>query len=45
MQVTDTDLAEIQLVPFETELKFSLWTDLCGEQTEFFDALEHISSF
>ena len=25
---------------FTTELKYSLWTDLCGEQTEFQDALE-----
>jgi hypothetical protein len=30
---------------FVTEFKFSLWTDLCGEQTEFIDALEYISSF
>ena len=25
---------------FLTELRYSLWTDLCGEQTEFQDALE-----
>jgi len=30
---------------FEHEFKFSLWTDLCGEQTEFNDALEYIGSF
>ena len=28
------------LEDFTTELKYSLWTDLCGEQTEFQDALE-----
>ena len=25
---------------FRTELRYSLWTDLSGEQTEFQDALE-----
>ena len=30
---------------FTIELRYSLWTDLCGEQTEFQDALEQISYF
>ena len=25
---------------FNTEIKYSLWTDLAGEQTEFIEAME-----
>ena len=28
---------------FVCEFKYSLWTDLCGEQTEFLDAFEQFS--
>ena len=28
---------------FISEFKYSLWTDLCGEQTEFLDAFEQLS--
>ena len=33
------------LEDFTTELRYSLWTDLSGEQTEFQDALEQLSYF
>jgi len=45
VQIPDVELEEFTVPPIEYEFKFSLWTDLCGEQTEFFDALEYISSF
>ena len=28
---------------FVTEFKYSLWSDLCGEQSEFLDAFEQLS--
>ena len=28
---------------FVSEFKYSLWTDLCGEQTEFLDSFEQLS--
>ena len=36
---------EFVLEDFNTELRYSLWTDLSGEQTEFQDALEQLSYF
>ena len=30
---------------FTTELKYSLWTDLSGEQTEFMDAMDQLSYY
>lgn len=45
VQIPDVELEEFTVPQIEYEFKFSLWTDLCGEQTEFFDALEYISSF
>lgn len=36
---------EFVVEDFNTELRYSLWTDLSGEQTEFQDALEQLSYF
>lgn len=45
IKIPESELNQVEVPEFQTALKFSLWTDLCGEQTEFMDALEYIGGF
>ena len=45
IQNQEIDENEIEVQDFRSELKYSLWTDLSGEQTEFLDAFDHLQYY